>query len=84
MILCLPLKYLIHVSSLSTNEQIQKNFARAFGARISNTHTQRQRDILNKLFNMFSFMEGRFDQSALALGNLIKNILPKIQRPCPW
>ena len=32
------LKYLIHISSLSSNEHIQKNFARAFGARISYTY----------------------------------------------
>ena len=31
------LKYLIHVSSLSTNEHIKKNFARAFGVYINNT-----------------------------------------------
>ena len=30
------LKYLIHVSSLSTNDLIQRKFARAFGACISN------------------------------------------------
>ena len=32
------LKYLIHVSSLSTNEHIKKNFARAFSAPINNTY----------------------------------------------
>ena len=32
------LRYLIHVSSLSTNEHFKKNFARAFGARINNTY----------------------------------------------
>ena len=32
------LKYLIHVSSLSTNKHIKKNFARAFGARINKTY----------------------------------------------
>ena len=32
------LKYLIHVSSSSTNEHMQKNFARVFGARLGNTY----------------------------------------------
>ena len=32
------LKYMIHVSSLSTNEHIQKKFARAFSACINNTY----------------------------------------------
>ena len=32
------LRYRTHISSLETNEHIQKNFARAFGARINYTY----------------------------------------------